>query len=256
MASESASTDYHFDQVFDKSKELYKMSGGAFDPTVMPLVNAWGFGFEKKDDVTPSLIDSLLPLIGFDKVKYKNEEIIKDMPDIMLDFSAIAKGYGVDVLAEMLEEKGVKNYMVEIGGELRVKGHNPSQQDWQIGIEKPMEGKRELKSTIGLNNHAVATSGNYRNFYYKDGKRYAHTINPQTGYPVSHNLLSTTVIAKDCITADAYATAFMVLGLEESIKLSNQVPGILVYFIYEDENRQINTYISNVLTEKIKEVSK
>ncbi|MBO4806688.1 MAG: FAD:protein FMN transferase [Paludibacteraceae bacterium] len=231
--------DDFFSSVFSTAVEVSKNTGGAFDMTVAPLVNAWGFGFKKKENVTPQLVDSLLHHVGYEKVKLENGRLIKSDPGIMLDASAIAKGYSCDVVARFLESKGVKNYMVDIGGEVVVKGQNPRGQKWSIGIEKPIDDStmihQELKCTIYMNGWAVATSGNYRQFYHQGGKKYSHTINPHTGYPVSHNLLSATVIAPDCKTADAYATAFMVLGLEESLILVNCLPNLEAYFIYENE---------------------
>lgn len=226
--------------VFNRSQEIYKATGGAFDPTLSPLINAWGFGFSKVDSVTPALIDSLRQFVGLNKINLNNGRIIKQDNRMSLNFSAIAKGYACDVIASLLAEKGIKNYLVEIGGEISAKGMNSQNKKWQIGINKPIENlganAEEFECVVQLSNGGMATSGNYRNFYYKDKKRYTHTIDPTTGYPVEHTLLSATVIAPDCMTADAYATAFMVLGLEKSIVIAQQNKEIEAYFIYSDKN--------------------
>jgi FAD:protein FMN transferase len=232
--------DSLFINVFDRSLEIAAITGGTFDPTVAPLVNAWGFGFRKKEQVTDALIDSIKAFVGFQKVKRKNGFIEKDDPRLMLDYSAIAKGYGVDVIGLLLHSFGCKNYMVEIGGEVVAKGINREGKPWRIGINQPNENESFVPSTlqaiVALENKALATSGNYRNFYYEGGKRYAHTIDPFTGYPVEHNLLSATVLATDCMTADAFATAFMVMGLEKAQELIMKRPDIEAFLIYADEN--------------------
>ena len=222
--NEDVILDNYFVKVFNKAIEVSEISGGAFDVTVAPLVNAWGFGFKAKENVTASLIDSILDFVGYQKVKIENNIIVKDDPRTMLDFSAIAKGYAVDVAGDYLKRMGCKNYMVEIGGEVVARGVNKEGKTWRIGINKPKDNEpitpSELEAIISLPDKAIATSGNYRNFYIENGKKYAHTINPHTGYPVDHNLLSASVIADDCMTADAYATACMVLGVEKTIEMS------------------------------------
>jgi thiamine biosynthesis lipoprotein len=227
--------DDYFLRVFEKAVEVTKKTGGAFDMTVAPLVNAWGFGFSKKATVSPELIDSLLVFVGMSKVSFIDGRIVKQDARTMLDASAIAKGYGVDVLASFLEEQGVENYMVEIGGEIRVKGKNGKGQLWRVAIDKPVDNpsrdNTECESVLSLNNVALATSGNYRNFYYENGKKYAHTISPFTGFPVQSDVLSASVIAPDCMTADAYATAFMVLGLKKSMEIVEADPELDAYFI-------------------------
>ena len=241
--------DQWFIRCFEKSQEISGITQGAFDITVAPLVNAWGFGFKEKENVTAELIDSLLQLTGYGKVRLENGQIIKDNPDIMLDMSAIAKGYTSDLIADFLKSKGCENYMVEIGGEVVAKGQNAKGADWKIGISKPDETgllvSEDLQAIVKLPAHALATSGNYRNFYVEDGKKYAHTIDPTTGYPVQHSLLSATVLANDCMTADAFATAFMVLGLEKSVELANKLPYLEVYFIYADETGFNKVYMSD-----------
>ncbi len=238
--NESDQTDTLFSNVFKRSVEIWKSSDGAFDPTVAPLVNAWGFGFKNAENISEKLIDSLLTFVGLDKVHLSNDKIVKSDPRVMLDFSAIAKGYTVDIIAEWLLNRGCKNLMVEIGGEVRTSGVNNKGKVWRIGINEPNENEPlspdDLQAIIQLPKKSVATSGNYRNFYEKNGKKYAHTINPSSGYPTEHNLLSVTVIANDCMTADGWATAFMVLGLDQAYTLANSLNGIEAYFIYNDEN--------------------
>lgn len=225
----------HFTHVFNLAQKISSETEGAFDITVAPLVNAWGFGFKHSIDIDSMTIDSLQQIVGYQKIKLENNRIIKQNEQVMLDCSAIAKGYGVDIVAQTLDKKGVKHYMVDIGGEVVVKGKNPRMKTWRIGINKPIEDSlsvnQELQTILEVSNVGMATSGNYRKFYYKNGKRYAHTIDPRLGYPVQHNILSATVLAKDCTTADAYATAFMVMGLEKSKAFCEEHPELNAYFI-------------------------
>lgn len=231
--------------VFDLAKQISKDTDGAFDITVAPLVNAWGFGFKNDCPPTQHAVDSLRQLIGYDKVRLVGKAVKKDDPRIMLDCSAIAKGYGSDVVARYLSSQGVKNYMVEIGGEIVTCGISPRRVPWVIGVEKPVDDSlshdKGLMTTINVTDIAMATSGNYRNFYYKDGKKYAHTIDPKTGRPVQHSILSATVLAKECAVADAYATSFMVMGLEKTKALLKRHPELKAYIIYDD-NGQYKTW--------------
>jgi thiamine biosynthesis lipoprotein len=243
--------------VFNKAMEISRETSGAFDITVAPLVNAWGFGFKNGIQPNRHQVDSLCRLIGYEKVSLKDGRVVKQMPDIMLDCSAIAKGFGSDVVAHFLKQKGVKNYMVEIGGEIVTSGVNPQRLPWKIGVTKPTDDtlsvKSEIQSILNVTDLAMATSGNYRNFYYKGGKKYAHTIDPKTGYPVQHSLLSATVLAKDCATADAYATSFMVLGVDGAKKVLERHPELMAYFIYSDANGQNTVWCSPSLKDKIVE---
>ena len=233
--NDSVSVNELFTEVFNTAKYIYSETHGTFDPTVAPLVNAWGFGFKKGMDISSATIDSLRMLVGFDCINLDKGRITKADPRIMLDFSAIAKGYGSDCVARVLDSCGIKNYMVEIGGEVVVKGHNKNGNPWGIGITKPIDDSlsvsQELQTVLRLTDCASATSGNYRNFYYKDGVKYAHTIDPRTGYPVQHSLLSATVIADNCMRADALATAFMVLGADSAMAYCERHPEIEGYFI-------------------------
>ncbi|MGV8091178.1 MAG: FAD:protein FMN transferase [Mangrovibacterium sp.] len=234
--------------VYRKAMEISEVSGGAFDITVAPMVNAWGFGFKNKENITPALIDSLKQLVGYEKIKLVNGKIMKQDPRMMLDCNALAEGYMCDLVGGYLEKQGCKNYMVEIGGEVVAKGKNPKGKYWRIGISRPEESAfsdQKLEAVVQLKEKALSTSGNYRNFYIEDGKKYAHTIDPKTGYPVQHSLLSATVLADSCMKADAFATTFMVLGLEKAIELANSRNDVEVYFIYSDENGHYKSYASD-----------
>lgn len=237
---ETEKTDFMLYEVLQKAACVMDDTNDAFDVTVMPLVNAWGFGFKKEEFPTDREIDSLRQFVGRGMYKLtKDSLIVKSDPRVMIDCGAIAKGYGVDRVARLLREHGVMNFMVEIGGEVVTKGRNPKGKPWQIGINRPVEsdqaGGDEIQTILSLENSALATSGNYRNYYERDGKKYAHTIDPRSGKPVQHSLLSATVIARDCATADAYATAFMVLGLDSACKIVASHRDLRAYLIYADE---------------------
>lgn len=239
--NEPVEVDDWFIEVFNRAKEVSDHSEGIFDITCAPLVNLWGFGFSKMDSVTPQMIDSIKQFVGYQKVRLDGRKVIKDDSRILLNCSAIAKGYASDVIARLLEREGVKNYMVEIGGEVTMKGVNQNGKCWRIGINKPEDDstgvKNDIEEVVQLcKKGGVATSGNYRNYYVKDGKKYAHTIDPRTGYPSEQSILSATIVAEDCITADAYATAFMAMGLEKAREAAKNIPGIEYYVIYSDEN--------------------
>ncbi|MGB1205579.1 MAG: FAD:protein FMN transferase [Chitinophagales bacterium] len=245
--------DEYFANVFRAAKVIYEATQGHFDPTVMPLVNFWGFGYEKnKKKFENPPIDSLLQLVNFDKVvlldSLSNEHkkiffVKKDTNNIQLDFSAIAKGYGVDMIVELLESKGIDNYLIDIGGELRAKGNNANNKIWRVGIDKPMEDvkKRDLQQIISLHDRSIATSGNYRNFYVQNGQKYVHTINPKTGFSEISNLLSVSVLAEKCMVADAYATAFMVMGYEQARNVVLKDNKLEALFIYSDAKGVIKT---------------
>lgn len=235
--------------VLKASKEVYHNTNGAFDPTVGPLVNIWGFGPtgpELKDSVN---IKELLKNVGFDKVEFDEKQVRKSNPNIYLDFSAIAKGYGVDVVADFLRRKSIENFLVDIGGEIVAHGVNDKGELWKLGINRPEESasSSDLMGIIALQDRGMATSGNYRNYYVQDSIRISHTINPATGYPVQHSLLSATVVAKDCMTADAYATAMMVMGKDEAIALDEKLDEIEVFLIFDDGAGQLKTYTTESL---------
>lgn len=226
-----------FETLFYESEKVSKASNGGYDITVAPLIEAWGFGFKKKGKITPHIIDSLKLLVGYKRVWIDHGKFMKDDPRITINMSAPGDGYASDLIAEMLENKGITNYMVEIGGELRLRGVNPTNKKWTVGIDKPIDGatNTEIKQVIAINNGAVSTSGNYRNFYIENGKKYAHTIDPLSGYPIQHSLLSATIIAPTCIAADAFSTACMVIGLEKSLEMIKNEPSLEGYFIYTDK---------------------
>ena len=239
--NEAVEADDWFIEVFNKAKEVSDHSEGIFDITCAPLVNLWGFGFSKMDSVTPQMIDSIKQFVGYQKVRLDGRKVVKDDSRILLNCSAIAKGYASDIIARLLEREGIENYMVEIGGEVTMKGVNQNGKCWRIGINKPEDDstgvKNDIEEVVQLcKKGGVATSGNYRNYYIKDGKKYAHTIDPRTGYPSEQSILSATIVAEDCITADAYATAFMAIGLEKAREAAKNIPGIEYYVIYSDEN--------------------
>lgn len=236
----STKADNHLTEVFTLAQTVNKETDGAFDITVAPLVNAWGFGFRSGTRPTEAQIDSLLTIVGQEKVTLKDGEIIKSDPRIMLDCSAIAKGFGVDKVAEFLAGKGIKNYLVEIGGEISARGKNSRGTEWNIGVTKPVDDSlsinQENQAVLQITDKAMATSGNYRNFYYEGGKKYAHTINPHTGKPAQSDILSATVIAQSCAVADAYATAFMVLGSEKAKEILKKHPELQAYLILSDNS--------------------
>lgn len=236
--NESEETDELFRNVFELAQRVSKETDGQFDVTVAPLVNAWGFGF--KNDQTPdsAQVDSLLELVGYDKVTLVDVKLKKKDDRIIMDFSAIAKGFGCDEVARMFREKGIENFMVEIGGEVVTGGTNSKGLAWKIGINKPENDStllsNDIEKVIQLSNCALATSGNYRNFYYKGDKKIAHTINPSTGYPVQQDILSSTVLAPSCAEADAFATSFMVMGREKAMQILEKNSQIMAFFIYMD----------------------
>lgn len=236
--NEPVELDSFFLEIFRRSEEISRITDGRFDITTSPLINAWGFGFQNMDNVTPEVIDSLKEFVGYEKISLDTGgNIVKTDPRVQINTSAIAKGYACDVIANLLDSYDIEHYMVEIGGEVVAKGVNDKGECWRIGIDKPIDDAtgilHDLQEIISLCNKSMATSGNYRNYYVKDGKKYAHTIDPVSGYPSQLDILGATVIADDCMTADAYATAFMVMGMEQSVKVAREIPGLDYYFIYE-----------------------
>ena len=247
--------DRFFTNVFFSAQEVSENTSGAFDATVMPLVNAWGFGPADTILKDGQIIDSLRSLVGYRKVELENIDgkyyIRKQDTRIKIDFSAIAKGFGVDEVCWYFNGKGFENYMVDIGGELRAMGGGRNGDGWTIGLDKPYDDplarNQELQAIFNLNNQAVATSGNYRNFYYRNGKKVSHEIDPLTGYPAGNNLLSVAVIAEDCMTADAYATAFMVMGKEKSLAYLEKDTRLGAYLIFADEEGEMLTHVTKNL---------
>ena len=262
--TEEDSTSYpnkHFKTNLARSKAIFDQMEGYYDPTVMPLVNYWGFGYTEKRKVTQVdsvKIDSLIALVGFDKIDWNQDANLleKELPNMQLDFSSCAKGYGVDQVAQHLSDQRIEDYMVEIGGEVVVKGKNPKGQDWTIAVSLPRAGAglEEFQTILSLKDIAVATSGNYRIFYEVAGEKFAHIISPITGFTEKSNLLSVSVLAKDCLTADAYATAFMVMGLERSMAFASQQPGLEAYFIISKADGSMEVSYTEGIPEYLKDL--
>lgn len=237
-----------FIRIFNKSQEISKMTDGCFDITVGELVRKWGFGFKNKVDLNQKTIDSLLKFVGYSNVTIENNRIIKKYPEIKLDFNAIAQGYTVDIVAEYLLKNTCTDFLIEIGGEVRANGKKQNNDSWIVGIEKPAlneTDERTIQEKVTLLNKSISTSGNYRKFFIKDGIKYSHTIDPKNGYPVHHSLLSVSVIANDCSTADAFATAFMVMGVDKAKVFLAKHPDLEAYFIYSDANGLNQVYFTN-----------
>jgi len=247
--NEEVSIDSHFRKVFDTSKEIYKATNGAFDPTIGIMVNAWNFGPDGAiENLDKPRIDSLMLTVGLDKVERFDNKIVKQNEGTIIDFNAIAKGYAVDVIANFLDTQNVENYLVEIGGEIRAKGINASSGNpWKIGVENPnFNGTQTIMKTISLDNVSMATSGTYRKFKVdENGNKYAHIIDTKTGYPSKTNLLSISVIAKDCMTADAYATAFKSMGIDKVTLFLKEHPELKTFLIFENDNRELETLTLN-----------
>jgi thiamine biosynthesis lipoprotein len=249
----------HIDSIFITTyiiaRKVAEESNGAFDYTVGPLVNVWGFGFTDRQKVDQAMVDSLLPLVDYRYVSLDGDQIIMEKSGINFDFNAVAQGYSADLVGDYLASKGIKNYLIDIGGEVLGKGEKPGVGPWLVGIERPSEGElseRTLDATVFLTDMAMATSGNYRKYYEEDGVRYSHTIDPETGYPVTHTLLSVSVITYDCGSADAWATAFMVMGLEKAKAFLANREDLEAYFIFSNEDGSLGTYISEGMQELIK----
>lgn len=248
-AGEDMATDSLLEMVFHISEAISEATGGAFDITVAPLVNAWGFGFKHDQWPDSATVDSLRQFVGWHQVSLENHQVQKQDPRVVLDFSAVAKGFGVDQVASLFRSHGIENFMVEIGGEIVSSGQNPKGEPWRIGINKPDEDptntNNELQDIITLHDCAIATSGNYRNFYMHDGKRVAHTIDPHSGYPVQHSILSSTVMAPTCAMADGFATAFMVMGLDSAKAVLQKHQELQAYFICSAPDGKYTTWYTD-----------
>lgn len=237
--------DAYFIACFNKAKEIWKNTDGAFDPTVYPLVNAWGFGPGKKQHIEKVVIDSILVFVGFEKVELIGNKVVKKDPRLGLDFNAFAQGYSVDVISKFLLSKGIKNFVVEIGGEVYAHGKMANNGCWLVGIEEPtdnQETNNELYLIVELENRALATSGNYRKYIIENGVKYAHHIDPKTGYPAKNNLLSASILSSECISSDANATGVLVMGLEKATAFLQAHPELQAYLIYSDENGNYKVY--------------
>lgn len=245
--NETDTLDNHLQHIIPMAHGISEATNGAFDITIAPLVNAWGFGFKNGALPTDAQVDSLRALVDYRQINTKDGLIHKNNPNTIIDLSAIAKGFGVDQVAKLLRERGVKDFMVEIGGEIVSQGNNPKGEAWHIGINRPVEDStgtnNEIQEVLELHDCAMATSGNYRNFYIaEDGRKLSHTIDPATGRPVRHNLLSTTVLAESCAVADAFATSFMVMGMDKAKEVLANHPSLQVYFIYTDSTGTYQTW--------------
>lgn len=255
--NQEVALDHYFITCFNKAKEVWKNSYGGFDPTVAPLTNLWGFGPAKKTTIEKPKIDSILQFVGFNLIELKNNRIIKKDPRVSLDFNAFAQGYSVDVVSDFLNKKGIKSYSVEIGGEVFAKGTDTKGKIWTIGIEQPFDNKESLntiKAIVTLKDRAISTSGNNRRYIVIDGIKYAHHLDPKTGYPAKNNLLSVSVIAKDCISSDANATGILVMGLEKAKVFLKNHPELQAYLTYSDEKGNYKYYKTPEIESIIKEI--
>jgi thiamine biosynthesis lipoprotein len=254
--NEDVLPDKYFIEAFSKSVEISGMTGGAFDITVGPLVKAWGFGPDAHKNFSESKRDSLLKLVGMGKVKIENGKVVKADSGIILDFNAIAQGYSVDIISDYFNNRNIKSYLIEIGGEVRVRGDKNGVL-WRIGIDRPSDDNNlpgnDLQAVINLKDRSLATSGNYRKFYIEDGIKYSHTIDPRTGYPAKNHLLSATIIAEDCATADGIATACMVYGMGKSMEFLEMHQEFDAFLIYSDESGNYQTWTTENLKRFISE---
>lgn len=247
-------TSPYLKEIIQYATKVYKASGGAFDPTVMPLVNAWGFGPEKSNRPTAHQVDSLRALVGFDNVRCTKKKLRKSAPHIQLDMGGIGQGYGADVIFRFLRSKGIEDMLVELGGEGVAYGKNlKKDHDWTIGILNPHSTPEHqfFKAYVKLRDRAYTTSGNYFNYRIVDGRKFGHTIDPITGYPVQHSLLSASVFAPDCTTADAWATACMVMGTEKAIEKIKSTDNLDVLFLYSDDSGELRTYMTPGIQQQV-----
>ena len=250
---EIIATDSMLRTVFRAANEVYENTNGAFDCSITPLVNAWGFGFSNKEKMDTARVIELLNLVDFKKIKLSNDTILMNK-NMMLDFNSLAQGYTVDLIAHMFDGIGLDNYLIEVGGEIKSKGKNPDNNFWTIGVDRPTEiinPKDRFQFILNLFNTSLATSGNYRKFYQENGVKYSHVINPKTGFPSFNKLLSVTVIHESCMKADAYATAFMVMGLKKSKLYLDKNTDLEAYIVYRDTDGELNTFISEDLQKRI-----
>jgi len=243
--NQSTIVDHYFIACFTKAKEVWKNTDGAFDPTVYPLVSAWGFGPKKKIKIEKTKIDSILQFVGFNLIELKGKKVIKKDPRVKLDFNAFAQGYSVDVVSDFLKSKGITSFVVEIGGEVYANDPKPSGETWKVSIEEPydnQESENPTKEIAELTHLAIATSGNNRQYFIENGVKYAHHLDPKTGYPAKNTLLSASIFAKDCISSDANATGVLVMGLERAKDFLKKHPELQAYLIYSDEYGNFKVY--------------
>lgn len=243
--NEEVTLDKIFIDNFNIAQEAAQLSDGYFDPTISPIVAAWGFSYKNGDSITPQLIDSLKQLVDYRNIRIEDGKVVKKNPAMQLDFNAIAQGYTSDLITQFLESRGIKNYLVDTGGEIMAKGEKPDGSPWIVGIEKPAENwdsERILQTRIALRDKGLVTSGSTRKYVERDGKRYSHCINPKTGYPVEHQVLSVTVLAESSVWADALASICMVMGMEQSLPLIESMDGVEAYYIFVNEHNELETF--------------
>ena len=243
--NEEITLDSIFIDNFNIAQEAARLSNGYFDPTISPIVTAWGFSYKNGDSITPQLIDSLKQLVDYRNIRIEEGKVIKATPSMTLDFNAIAQGYTSDLIASFLDSRGIKNYLVDTGGEIMARGCKPDGHPWIVGIEKPADNwdsEQVVHTRIALRDKGLVTSGSTRKYVERKGKRYSHCINPKTGYPVEHNVLSVTVLAKNSVWADALASICMVMGMEQSLPLIESMDGVEAYYIYANEVNELETF--------------
>ncbi len=246
--AETHAVDHHFETVFEHAQYIHDLTDGAFNPALGPLIRAWGFGKDEPRTLDSTQVDRLLRLTSLEIFSLEGDNpprLRKQNAAGELDFGAIAKGYAVDELGALLESAEIVDYLVEIGGEVRARGSHPENRSWRVGIEKPLEASRDLQVIVNLSDISMATSGNYRNYYWIESRKVVHTLNPLTGYPEDNSLLSVSVIAKNCMTADALATAFMVMGLERTLEMIDRNGGPDVYLISGNDEKAWETSMSD-----------
>lgn len=243
--NEEVTLDSIFIDNFRIAQKAARLSDGYFDPTISPIVAAWGFSYKSGDSITPQLIDSLKQLVNYQKIRIENGKVVKENPNMKLDFNAIAQGYTSDLIASFLESRGIKNYLVDTGGEIMARGSKPNGQPWIVGIEKPAknwDSEQVVQTRITLRDKGLVTSGSTRKYVERNGRRYSHCIDPKTGYPVEHNVLSATVMAENSVWADAMASICMVMGIEKSLPLIESMDGIEVYYIFVNDQNELETF--------------
>ena len=243
--NEEVTLDSIFIDNFRIAQKAARLSDGYFDPTISPIVAAWGFSYKSGDSITPQLIDSLKQLVNYQKIRIENGKVVKENPNMKLDFNAIAQGYTSDLIASFLESRGIKNYLVDTGGEIMARGSKPNGQPWIVGIEKPAknwDSEQVVQTRITLRDKGLVTSGSTRKYVERNGRRYSHCIDPKTGYPVEHNVLSVTVMAENSVWADALASICMVMGMEKSLPLIESMDGVEVYYIFVNDQNELETF--------------
>lgn len=252
--NEDVTLDSIFLDNFRIAMETARLSDGYFDPTISPIVAAWGFSYKSGDSITPQLIDSLKQLVDYRKIRIENGMVVKENPEMKLDFNAIAQGYTSDLIAAFLESRGIKNYLVDTGGEIMAKGEKPDGKPWIVGIEKPAENwdsEQVVQTRITLRDKGLVTSGSTRKYTERNGRRYSHCIDPKTGYPVEHNVLSATVLAENSVWADALASICMVMGMEKSLPIIESMDGVEAYYIFVNEQNELETFATEGFRELI-----